>query len=78
MKKIMLALILCLVATPAFAEKEVVIKDKKGTTYLVTYNCRVSAVRAWASEVAVGETIKIRGRDGRGRSCTITKVQAFA
>ena len=79
MKKIMLALLLCLVATPALAEeKEVVIRDKKGTTYLVTYNCRVSAVRAWASEVAVGETIRIRGRDGRGRSCTITKVQAFA
>tara|TARA_E500000331_G_scaffold257223_1_gene247941 strand:+ start:2159 stop:2431 length:273 start_codon:yes stop_codon:yes gene_type:complete len=79
MKKIMLALILCLVATPALAaEKEVVIRDKKGTTYLVTYNCRVRAERAWASVVAVGEAIKIRGRDGRGRICTITKVQAFA
>ena len=78
MKKIMLALVLCLVATPAFAEKEVVIRDKKGTTYLVTYDCRMSAARAWASVVAVGETIRIRGRDGRGRSCTITKVQAFA
>jgi len=78
MKKIMLALILCLVTTPAFAEKEVVIRDKNGTIYLVTYNCRVSAVRAWASEVAVGETIKISGRDGRRKICTITKVQAFA
>lgn len=79
MRKIMLALLLCLVATPALAaEKEVVIRDKKGTTYLVTYNCRMEAARAWASVVAVGETIRIRGRDGRGRSCTITKVQAFA
>ena len=78
MRKIMLALLLCLVATPAFAEKEVVIRDKKGMTYLVTYDCRMSAARAWASVVAVGETIKIRGRDGRGKTCTITKVQAVA
>ena len=64
----MLALILCLVATPAFAEREVVIRDKKGTTYLVTYNCKMSAARASrASVVAVGETIKIRGRDGIGQ-----------
>ena len=79
MRKIMLALVLCLVATPALAaEKEVVIRDKKGTTYLVTYDCRMSAARAWASVVAVGESIKIRSRDGRGKVCTITKVQAFA